>query len=138
MHFLSVPAFVVAFPFALSLNSVLRSVASIWIAPAHRAVFVASTWIADTVAPVSLFLVGDVAASLRDAERRAGEVEASFIKQLRTVQERERSAGLAMERRLREEGEVAQRLSARNTDMQVSMRGGDQARTIDFFKEVSF
>lgn len=45
-------------------------------------------------------------------------MEASFSKQLRVVQERERSAGLAMERRLREEGEVAQRLSARNNDMQ--------------------
>ncbi|CAM9903980.1 unnamed protein product [Pylaiella littoralis] len=56
--------------------------------------------------------------SLRDAERRAGEVEASFKKQLRAVQERERSVGLSTERRLREEGELAQRLSSRNTDLQ--------------------
>lgn len=55
----------------------------------------------------------------RDAERRAGEVEASFKKQLRAVQERERSVGLSTERRLREEGELAQRLSSRNTDLQV-------------------
>ncbi|CAM9783522.1 unnamed protein product [Scytosiphon promiscuus] len=53
-----------------------------------------------------------------DAERRVSEVEASFTKQLRTAQERERLATVAVERRLREEGELAQRLSSRNTDLQ--------------------
>eukprot|EP00752_Nemacystus_decipiens_P012773 g11312.t1 len=57
----------------------------------------------------------------RDAERRVGEVEASFSKQLRAAQERERAAGLSMERRLREEGELAQRLSSRNTDLEGRM-----------------
>lgn len=47
------------------------------------------------------------------------EVEASLSKQLRSAQERERTAGLSMERRLREEGELAQRLSSRNTDLEV-------------------
>lgn len=47
------------------------------------------------------------------------EVEASFSKQLRVAQERERAAGLSIERRLREEGELAQRLSSRNTDLEV-------------------
>ncbi|CAN0126190.1 unnamed protein product [Ectocarpus sp. 6 AP-2014] len=56
--------------------------------------------------------------SSREAERRVGEVEASFKKQLRAAQERERCAGLSTERRLREEGELAQRLSSRNTDLQ--------------------
>lgn len=55
----------------------------------------------------------------REAERRVGEVEASFKKQLRAAQERNRCAGLSTERRLREEGELAQRLSSRNTDLQV-------------------
>lgn len=46
-------------------------------------------------------------------------MEASFSKQLRAAQERERAAGLSIERRLREEGELAQRLSSRNTDLEV-------------------
>ncbi|CAM9333373.1 unnamed protein product, partial [Ectocarpus sp. 4 AP-2014] len=56
--------------------------------------------------------------SSREAERRAGEVEASFKKQLREAQERQRCVGLSAERRFREEGELAQRLSSRNTDLQ--------------------
>lgn len=55
----------------------------------------------------------------RDAKRRASEVEASFSKQLRAAQDRERMASVTVERRLREEGELAQRLSSRNTDLQV-------------------
>ncbi|CAM9212001.1 unnamed protein product, partial [Laminaria digitata] len=56
--------------------------------------------------------------SSREAERRAGEVEASYTKQLRGVQERASAQSLGVERRLREEGELAQRLSSRNTDLQ--------------------
>lgn len=68
---------------------------------------------------LSLFFPGLSLLSDRDAERRASEVEASFSKQLRAAQERERAAGLSMERRLREEGELAQRLSSRNSDLEV-------------------
>lgn len=68
----------------------------------------------------------------RDAERRAGEVEASYTKQLRGVQERASSQSLGVERRLREEGELAQRLSSRNTDLQVPISSpvlvGEQLR----------
>lgn len=56
----------------------------------------------------------------RDAERRVSEVEASFTKQLRAAQGRERAAGASMERHLREESELAQRLSSRNTDLEVT------------------
>ncbi|CAM9205409.1 unnamed protein product [Hapterophycus canaliculatus] len=59
--------------------------------------------------------------SFRDAERRVGEVEASYTKQLRAVQERERLASVTVDRRLREEGELAQRLSSRNTDLQARL-----------------
>ena len=46
-------------------------------------------------------------------------MEASYTKQLRGVQERASAQSLGVERRLREEGELAQRLSSRNTDLQV-------------------
>eukprot|EP00904_Undaria_pinnatifida_P010558 jgi/Undpi1/6632/HiC_scaffold_20.g09111.m1 len=59
--------------------------------------------------------------SSRDAERRASEVEASYTKQLRGVQERASAQSLGVERRLREEGELAQRLSSRNTDLQAHL-----------------
>ena len=55
----------------------------------------------------------------RDVERRAGEAEASFVKQLQEARERASAQCLGMERRLREEAELAQRFSARNTDLQV-------------------
>lgn len=48
-----------------------------------------------------------------------GEVEASYAKQLRGLQERASAQSLGVERRLREEGELAQRLSSRNNDLQV-------------------
>lgn len=56
---------------------------------------------------------------LRDAERRVVQAEASFSKQLKAVHERASAQGLGLERRLREEAELAQRLSSRNNDLQV-------------------
>lgn len=53
------------------------------------------------------------------------ELEASFSKQLRAAQGRERAAGLSTERRLREEGELAQRLSSRNADLEVRCLNGE-------------
>lgn len=55
----------------------------------------------------------------RDVEKKLTEAQANFNKQLRAAQERASGQGLSSERRLREEQELALRLSARNTDLQV-------------------
>lgn len=49
-------------------------------------------------------------------------MSASLTTQLKAVQERASAQGSGMERRLREEGELAQRLSSRNNDLQVRSR----------------
>lgn len=59
----------------------------------------------------------------RDVERRASEAEVSFAKQLRTVREKASTKCLEVERRLKEEVELAQRLSGRNTNLQVIKNG---------------
>lgn len=55
------------------------------------------------------------------AEKRTAEAEALFAKQLRATQERASAQGLNLERHLREEQELAQRLSSRVTDLQAQL-----------------
>lgn len=64
-----------------------------------------------------------------EAECRVAKMEESFKKQIRDLEERASARGLQLERRLREEEELAQRISTRNADLQVVLCAcGGQSR----------